>query len=215
MNNEYIKRNYAAEFRADGENGLIEGYPIVFNSPTIIGDYFREVIEAGAIAPEVISADADVKLFRNHDTNAMTIARTLIPVEKLGGMSLTADENGIKMVANPNRKRTDANDLYLAVEDGTCNGMSFMFRVSEEWWEGLDTDMPTRHITKIDPIIEVSAVNFPAYASTSISARGDKPTESDLTALENARKAEVPTENGAKTETRDAKTLSILKLYET
>ena len=90
------------------------------------------------------------------------------------------DDKKVTARINANRKRTDANDLYLGIEDGTIDGMSFMFAVAEERWEDEDTDYPKRFITRIDPIIEISAVNYPAYKSTSIKvARGDLLTESD------------------------------------
>lgn len=102
-------------------------------------------------------------------------------------MELHIEDERVKMLANPNRKRTDANDLCLAIEDGVINAMSFMFGVAEERWEDEDTDYPKRFITKIDPLIEVSAVNFPAYATTSINARGDAGTENDRAVLEKMR----------------------------
>lgn len=178
---EYIKRNYPAEFRADENSGLIEGVPIVFDTPTDIGGYFQETICKGAISKDIIK---DVRFFWNHNIDEKAIARTIIPLEKLGGMELHIEDDGVKMLANPNRKRTDANDLCLAIEDGVINTMSFMFGVADERWEDLDTDYPKRFITKIDPLIEVSAVNFPAYATTSISARGDAATEIDRLVLE-------------------------------
>lgn len=181
---DYIKRNYPAEFRADGESGLIEGVPIVFDTPTDIGGWFQETIVKGAISQDVIK---DVRFFWNHNIDEKAIARTVIPLEKLGGMKLTIEDDGVKMLANPNRKRTDANDLCLAIEDGVINAMSFMFGVADERWEDLDTDYPKRFITKIDPLIEVSAVNFPAYATTSINARGDAATEIDRAVLEKIR----------------------------
>lgn len=181
---EYIKRNYPAEFRADETSGLIEGVPIVFDTPTDIGGYFQETICKGAISKDVIK---DVRFFWNHNIDEKAIARTVIPLEKLGGMELKIEDNGVKMFANPNRKRTDANDLCLAIEDGVINAMSFMFGVAEERWEDEDTDYPKRFITKIEPLIEVSAVNFPAYASTSINARGDAGTENDRAVLEKIR----------------------------
>ena len=52
---DYIKRNYPAEFRADESNGLIEGVPIVFDTPTDIGGWFQETICKGAISKDVIS----------------------------------------------------------------------------------------------------------------------------------------------------------------
>lgn len=183
---EFIKRNYPAEYRQDGSNGLIEGIPIVYDTPTDIGGYFQETICKGAISQDVIK---DVRFFWNHNIDEKAIARTVIPLEKLGGMELHIEESGVRMLANPNRKRTDANDLCLAIEDGVINAMSFMFGVSEERWEDLDTDYPKRFITKIDPLIEVSAVNFPAYATTSINARGDAITEIDRAVLEKARKS--------------------------
>ena len=189
---EYIKRNYPAEFRADEQNGLIEGVPIVFDTPTDIGGWFQETICKGAISKDIIK---DVRFFWNHNIDEKAIARTVIPLEKLGGMELKIEDDGVKMVANPNRKRTDANDLCLAIEDGVINAMSFMFGVAEERWEDEDTDYPKRFITKIDPLIEVSAVNFPAYASTSINAtRGDTATEIDRVALEKMRKGRKATQ---------------------
>lgn len=183
---DFIKRNYVAEFRADESNGLIEGVPIVFDTPTDIGGMFQETICKGAISKDVLK---DVRFFWNHNIDEKAIARSVIPIDKLGGMELTINEKGVSMLMNPNRSRTDANDLCLAIEDGVINAMSFMFGVAEERWEDLDTDYPKRFITKIDPLVEVSAVNFPAYATTSIHARVDTATEIDRAALEKMREA--------------------------
>ncbi len=181
---DFIKRNYPAEFRADEQSGLIEGIPIVFDTPTDIGGWFQETICAGAISEDIIK---DVRFFWNHNIDEKAIARTVIPLDKPGGMTLTIEDKQVKMLANPNRKRTDANDLCLAIEDGVINAMSFMFGVAEERWEDEDTDYPKRFITRIDPLIEVSAVNFPAYATTDIHARGDTATEIDRAALDKMR----------------------------
>ena len=182
--NEIIKRNYLAEFRADEQTGYIEGVPIVFDSPTDIGGMFQETICKGAIKKETLT---DVRFFWNHNIEEKAIARTIIPLEKLGGMKLDITDSGVNMLMNPNRKRTDANDLCLAIEDGVINAMSFMFGVKKERWEDLDTDYPKRFIEEIEPVIEVSAVNFPAYKQTTINARGDLLTEIDKGVLEKAR----------------------------
>ena len=181
---EYIKRNYPAEFRADDSSGLIEGIPIVFDTPTDIGGWFQETICKGAISEDVIK---DVRFFWNHNIDEKAIGRSIIPIDKPGGLKLTVEDKDVKMLANPNRKRTDANDLCLAIEDGVINAMSFMFGVAEERWEDEHTDYPKRFITKIDPLIEVSAVNFPAYASTDIHARKDAATEIDRAVLDKIR----------------------------
>lgn len=184
---DYIKRNYPAEFRADSGSGLIVGTPIVFDTATDIGGMFQETICRGAISKEVLK---DVRLFLNHDLNGKAICRSIIPIEKLGGMEFEIEDEHVRMTANPNRKRTDSNDFCLAVEDGVLSGMSFMFGVAEERWEDADTDYPKRFITKIDPVIEVSAVNYPAYPSTTINvSRGDLAAETDKTALDKMREA--------------------------
>lgn len=205
---EFIKRNYPAEFRADSESGLIVGVPIVFDTPTDICGCWQETIVRGAIAPEVL--ENDVAFYFNHDLSGKKIARSCIPIDKRGGMDFTITDTNITMRANANRQRTDVNDLYLAIEDRVIDGMSFMFRVVEERWEDVDTDYPKRFITKIDPIIEVSAVNYPAYKSTSINvARGDLLSENDKAVLEKVR-----AEQRAKAENlaNKQKELELLKL---
>ena len=193
---EFIKRNYPAEFRADSESGLIVGVPIVFDTPTDIGGYFQETICKGAITEEMLKRD--VGFYFNHDLNSKRIARSIIPIDRLGGMDFKIDGEKVTMRVNANRQRTDANDLYLGIEDGTIDGMSFMFAVADERWEDENTDYPKRFILRIDPIIEVSAVNYPAYKSTSISvARGDLLTENDkavIGKLQKRRRAAAETE---------------------
>ena len=207
---DFIKRNYPAEFRADTDRGLIEGLPIVFDTPTDIGGYFQETICKGAISKDIIK---DVRFFWNHDLNRMAVCRSIIPLEKLGGMELHIEDSGVRMLANPNRKRTDANDLCLAVEDGVVNAMSFMFGVAEERWEDVDTDYPKRFITRIDPLVEVSAVNYPAYASTDIHARGDTFTENDRAALDKMRRAATVSENAVKRYVMPQNLKNLIKQY--
>lgn len=209
---EFIKRNYPAEFRADSESGLIVGVPIVFDTPTDIGGIFQETICKGAITEKVLRND--VGFYFNHDLNSMRIARSIIPLDKLGGMEFELGEKEVKVRINANRKRSDANNLYLGIEDGTIDGMSFMFAVAEERWEDENSDYPKRFITRIEPIIEVSAVNYPAYKSTSINvARGDLLTESDKAVLGQVRqRAKAASENAAN-KNRELELLKIKAKY--
>ena len=208
---DYIKRNFPAEFRADEtDRGLIRGVPIVFDTPTDIGGWFEEVIEAGAIDDSTIDSKADVRMFWNHDLNGKTLARTQIPLDKKGGLVLESTKKGVDMQARLNLDRSDANDLYLGIEEGTINAMSFMFGVAEEEWERMDTDYPKRTIKKISPIVEVSAVNFPAYKTTSISAsRADASTEIDTRALESARSKRLEDKQSADTDKLELEKLKI------
>ena len=49
--------------------------------------------------------------------------------------------------------------------------MSFMFSIDDEEWENRESSHPTRHIKSIGEVVEVSAVSFPAYEDTEITAR--------------------------------------------
>lgn len=208
MKTDFIRRNYPAEFRADGESGLIEGVPIVFDTPTDIGGWFQETIVKGAITEEVLRAD--VAFFFNHNLDGLKIARSIIPLKDKGGMEFDITDEGVKMRVNPNRTRSDVNDLYLAIEDRVIDGMSFMFAVAEERWEDENTDYPKRFITRIDPIIEVSAVNYPAYKSTSINvARGDFASENDKAAIGKLRERQQALREG---DAQAKKALELLKL---
>ena len=93
----------------------------------------------------------------------------------------------------------DSRSLYSAVKRGDISGMSFMFSITDEEWIDLDSDHPTRRIKQIGSVVEVSAVTFPAYESTEISARDAKALESAKLALESARaaRASSPVETGA------------------
>lgn len=178
---ELVSRSFS-EYRAEStEDGIghITGVPIVFEQKTDIGGWFEETIARGAISEDVLR---DVAFFYNHNLRSKPLART-----RTGKLKLTIENDGVHMDAEVNRERSDANDLYLAIQDGDIDGMSFMFRVESDEWTDLNTDYPKRRITKIGYVQEVSAVNYPAYEGTSINARADGSPDSDKQALDNAR----------------------------
>lgn len=189
---ELENRSFSFEVRAEEtESGrIITGRPIVYNSITNIGD-FDEVIERGALD----NADlTDVRFLTNHDLSKIPLARS----RRNNGnstMQLSVDYDGMSIrVDLDTENNAEASALYSAVQRGDITGMSFMFSVTDERWEDLDSEHPTRHILAIGTVIEVSAVTFPAYDSTSISARSLEALESARAALENARAATVDTD---------------------
>ena len=165
------------------EGSIITGRPIVYNSRTDLG-YFDEVIESGALDDADLT---DVRFLVNHNTSMIPLARS----RRNNGnstMQLTTDLEGLSIdVKLDTENNTDAKALYSAVQRGDISGMSFMFSVNDERWEGMETEHPTRHILKIGSVVEVSAVTFPAYDSTEIDARSKAALESARSALENAR----------------------------
>lgn len=175
------KRSYSFDVLAsetgDGEK-IITGRPIVYNSRTNLG-YFDEIIDAGALDNSDLT---DIRFLVNHDTSMIPLARS----RRNNGnstMKLTPDADGLNLdfVKLDTENNSDARSLYSAVSRGDITGMSFMFFVDGENWENLDSDHPTRHITAISRVLEVSAVTWPAYDSTEIYAR------SEHSALENAK----------------------------
>ena len=170
------KMFFSCEVRAkqdDSEKTYIEGRPIVFNSTTDLG-FCNEIIEKQALDKADLS---DVKLLVNHDTSKLPLARYKKD-SKDNTMQIAIDEKGLTFRADLDIERNqDAKALYSAVSRGDITGMSFMFTIDNEEWEDLETDHPTRKVLKIGKVFEISAVTFPAYESTEISARSKKDFE--------------------------------------
>lgn len=184
--NDLERRSYSFDVKAEEtENGsILTGRPIVYNSRTNLG-LFDEVIDSGALD----SADlTDVRFLVNHDISKIPMARS----RRNNGnstMQFSVDSQGLNIdwVKLDTENNSEARALYSAVQRGDISGMSFMFSIDGEVWENLESEHPTRHITKIGSVVEVSAVTFPAYESTEISARSKEALDNARSALEKAR----------------------------
>ena len=187
MKNKTVTRAYNFEIRAENndKNGdHVIGRPIVYNSKTDLG-WFDEIIEAGALDKANLK---DVRFLVNHNTNMIPLARSRNNNEN-STMQLEVDKDGMAIRVNlDTENNTEARNLYSAIKRGDITGMSFMFTIDDEEWENLDSDHPTRHIRKISQVFEVSAVTFPAYESTEISARDKEALESAKATLESVRR---------------------------
>lgn len=182
-------RSYDFDVRAkeDEEHGkYLEGQPIVYNSRTDLGLY-DEIIEVGALKNTNLK---DVRFLVNHDFNMIPLARSRNNT-KNSTMQMTVNDEGMSIRVNLDVEgNAKAKELYSAVKRGDISGMSFAFYIDKEEWEDLKTEHPTRRIKSISEIFEVSAVTFPAYEETNISARNDKMVlESAKDVLESARRS--------------------------
>ena len=214
-NDYFLQRGFTAEFRAagaDGENTghIVEGLAAVYEQETHIADMFgefTEVIRAGAFDDTDFS---DVRLLVNHDMNGIALARSRRnnKSDKPNTMQLTVDDDGVHISADLDTENNEqARALYSAISRGDMDGMSFCFFVSEDnqrWTK--NGEAVKREILKVDKVIEVSAVNFPAYAGTNINSRS---LDSDRRALDNARRA---LDNAQKTPP-DYRAKSIITMY--
>lgn len=181
-----ITRAYNFELRAkkDEVHGTyIEGRPIVYGSMTDLG-YFNEIIEPGALTDTDLK---DVRFLVNHNTDMIPLARSRRNNDN-STMQMVIDVKGMSIRVNLDvENNTDAKNLYSAVKRGDISGMSFMFSVDNEEWEDLESEHPTRHIKKIGQVLEVSAVTFPAYEATEISARAKETLDSVKSTLDSVR----------------------------
>lgn len=180
--------------RADDTGHFIEGRPIVYDSVTNLGD-FDEVIVRGALDNTDLR---DVRFLVNHNTSMIPLARS----RRNNGnstMLLGVDDRGMGIrVDLDTDNNVDSRALYSAVSRGDISGMSFLFLVGSEEWDDLQGDHPTRRILSIDRVVEVSAVTFPAYDSTTIEARDKEALESARSVLEKARRsAGTPLDSGS------------------
>lgn len=186
--NKAVTRAYNFEIRAENneKNGdHITGRAIVYNSKTDLG-WFDEIIEAGALDKANLK---DVRFLVNHNTDMIPLARSRNNNEN-STMQLEVDKDGMGIRVNlDTENNTEARNLYSAIKRGDITGMSFMFTIDDEEWENLESDHPTRHIRKIGTVFEVSAVTFPAYESTEISARAKEALESAKDLLESKRRS--------------------------
>jgi len=180
-------RAFDFEVRAerDEERGsFITGRPIVYDKKENMG-WYDETIAKGALDDTDLK---DVRFLVNHNIDMIPLARSRNNNAN-STMQMSVDDEGMSIRVNLDTdNNADAKSLYSAVERGDITGMSFMFTVDKDSWEDLESEHPARTIMAIGRVFEVSAVTFPAYSSTSISARGLSDTlESARESLESAR----------------------------
>lgn len=192
-NDYFVQRGYTAQFRAAGADDqntghIVEGLAAVYDQETVIRDIFGEfveVIRAGAF--DECDFD-DVRFLVNHDFNGIALARSRRnnKSDKPNTMQLSVDENGINIKADLDTENNEqARALYSAISRGDMDGMSFCFYVEEDGQKWSTRDgKDYREIIKVKKVIEVSAVNFPAYGGTNIDNRS---LDSDKRALDNYR----------------------------
>lgn len=193
MNKELIRRNYDFEIRAEKDKkrgNIIVGRPIVYDSKTDIAGMFAEIIERGALKKANLE---DVRFLVNHDQSKIPLARSRKNTRN-STMKLAVDDEGMEIeVQLDTENNSEARNLYSAIERGDITGMSFLFGIEDEEWENLNSDYPTRHVKAISTVVEVSAVTFPAYKDTSITARDKSAVETARLAVDTARSEEVDT----------------------
>ncbi|MFA5432075.1 MAG: HK97 family phage prohead protease [Candidatus Paceibacterota bacterium] len=180
-----IRETRLADVKFEETEGkmTLEGYAIVFNQETLIGDEdygFVEEIDRHALENTLMK---DVPMKYNHMDSFLIIART-----KNKSLTLSVDNNGLKVHAELLDTQSNQ-DIYKMVRSGLLDKMSFAFTVEEQSWNK-EGKIPKRTITKIGRLYDVSVVDTPAYDSTSIYARSLESMDVELKAMELAEQKE-------------------------
>ena len=158
---------------------IVEGQAVTFESETTLFKWgeteYKEVIDRNAFN----EADMSDVIF-NYNHSGKVVART-----RNNTLKLNIDSNGLNIEA-----RLDGTDegrkLYEEIKGGYIDKMSFCFTIKEESY---NQETHTWRVLKIDKLYDVSAVDIPAYDTTSISARSSRLAlaEKERKALERAQ----------------------------
>ena len=156
-------RGAPAQFRAEdsGNAKTIEGYFAVFGENYELWPGATE-----SVAPEAFDGTlaGDIRALIDHQTN-LVLGRT-----KAGTLELRTDSHGLWGKVTINENDTDAMNLYERVKRGDVDQCSFGFDIESEDTDYSDDGSVHWTIRKVR-LYEVSVCTFPAYESTSVSAR--------------------------------------------
>ena len=191
-----------AEVRAaegEGKKMILRGYPILFNTPTIIRSWYGEWEET--IAPTALD-ETDLRgvyLIVGHN-----------PDNVLGreGVNMRFEVDGTGLFFECELPNTQyARDSYNLVESGIVDGMSFGFNCDGDTvTEETNTEKAKRTINRITKLWEITITPFPAYGEASVVAmdnnraekQGEKTEPTADTEDEAAKKARADLEQKMK-----------------
>ena len=153
---------------AGGSPGVLAGYPIVYDTATVIGGMFVEVIAPGAAARAV--REDDVRLLVNHNRDLL-LART-----RSGTLGLSGDQRGVAMRAELPDTPT-AREVWTLVGRGDLSQGSMAFLPVRESWYPPSKERDGLPLVVIEDLklFDVSVVAFPAYETTTVATVGAEP----------------------------------------
>lgn len=158
---------------------FVEGYALTFDQPTVMyeldGLQYKEMIDARALN----SADLTDVIF-NYNHSGKVMART-----RNKTLELSTDLRGLHIRAKLDGTE-EGRKLYEEIKGGYIDRMSFSFTVADQRY---DKENRMRVITGIRKVYDVSAVDIPAYDTTSIVARSffEAEAEKERKALDSAQ----------------------------
>lgn len=165
MNKHEIEyRNAESEISSSSDEGLkVKGYAVVFNVPTLLyesdGIKYYEQVDKNALT----NADMKNVVFRyNHNDDFQVLART-----SNNTLTLNVDGKGLYIEADL-APTTAGKDIYELIKRKDVNKLSYAYVVETEHYEKKSNNEYVRIIDSIKKLVDVSAVDFPAYNQTDL-----------------------------------------------
>ncbi len=148
----------------DSDEMIIEGVACVFDKPTVL--FEDEGIEYSEVVDKRALDEADISdVIFNYNHGGRVYART-----RNDSLHLEVKEDGLHVRIKLNPEDEGHKELYRDIKSGLIDKMSYCYIVADGGFD-YDTETHTRRITSIKKVFDVSAVDIPAYDSTSISTR--------------------------------------------
>lgn len=165
MNKHEIEyRNAESEISSSSDEGLkVKGYAVVFNVPTLLyesdGIKYYEQVDKNALT----NADMKNVVFRyNHNDDFQVLART-----SNNTLTLNVDGKGLYIEADL-APTTAGKDIYELIKRKDVNKLSYAYVVETAHYEKKSNNEYVRIIDSIKKLVDVSAVDFPAYHQTNL-----------------------------------------------
>lgn len=139
--------------------GIVVPYGVLSDEDAI--PWFRERFLKGAFARTIVSDD--IKAYWMHEKTY------IFGSTKAGTLRLSENDSGLFFEIDM-PETSMGKDAIVSIKRGDVDGMSFSFRAVVQEWDETDPDNVIRTISEAD-LFEISPEPFPAYTSTSVSAR--------------------------------------------
>ena len=154
----------AAEENPESDEMVIEGVACVFDRETVLFEFdgieYKEKVDPNAFENAIMD---DVIFNYNH--GGRVYART-----RNDSLQLEVKEDGLHVRIQLKEDDNGHQELYRDIKDGLIDRMSYCYTVADGGID-YDTENCLATVKQIKKLYDVSAVDIPAYDSTSISAR--------------------------------------------
>ncbi len=148
----------------EGQPKVIEGYFIVFNQPYYVDDWCEEIFDPHAFDNCDMS---DVRMLINHNDEKV-LGRCNANVQT---MTFEIDDVGVYARSEVNELDSDAVSCWARVTRRDVDQASCGFFENDVEYIDLPDGRCRRIIRGVAQLLELSVCTFPAYESTSVSAR--------------------------------------------